>query len=86
MPRNTTSSLQARYAAQMRWANEDPTKQGEIARAGLLAKFEREVDPEGILDPAERARRAESARKAFYTRLALKSAQARRKPDRGTAA
>jgi hypothetical protein len=32
-----------------------------------------------VLDPAERTRRAEHLRKAFFARLALKSAQARRK-------
>jgi hypothetical protein len=49
------------------------------ARAAFASRFEREVDPDGILIPAERARRAEHARKAYFTRLALKSAQARRK-------
>jgi hypothetical protein len=44
-----------------------------------MSKFERDVDPEGVLDPAERARRGESARKAHYARLALRSAQARRR-------
>jgi hypothetical protein len=51
----------------------------EPARRGFEARFEREVDPEMVLDPAERARRAEMARKAYFSRLALKSAQARRK-------
>jgi hypothetical protein len=36
-------------------------------------------DPDNILLPAERAKRAENARKAYYQRLALKSAQARRR-------
>jgi hypothetical protein len=45
----------------------------------MLDKFERQVDPEGILPPAERAMRAEHARKAHFKRLALKSAQARRR-------
>jgi hypothetical protein len=49
------------------------------ARAAFLDRFEREVDPNGTLLPAERARRAEHARKAYMTGLALKSAQARRK-------
>jgi hypothetical protein len=39
--------------------------------------FEREVDPDGVLDPRERARRAEHARKAYFLRLALSSAHAR---------
>ena len=41
--------------------------------AALLAKIDREVDPDGILPPAERARRAEHARKAYFAGLALKS-------------
>ena len=49
------------------------------AREAFWSKFERDVDPDGVLDPAERARRAEMARKAHFTRLALKSAQARRR-------
>lgn len=48
-------------------------------RIAFEAKFEREVDPEGVLPPDERRRRAEMARKAYFTCLALKSAQARRK-------
>lgn len=43
-----------------------------------MAKFEREVDPDGTLDPVERAIRAEHLRKAYFQRLALKSAKARR--------
>ena len=47
------------------------------ARAAFLARFEREVDPDGTRDPAERARRAEHARKAYFLRLALASAHSR---------
>lgn len=47
-------------------------------RAGLEAKFLREVDPDGTLPDAERRRRAECARRAYYQRLALASARARR--------
>jgi hypothetical protein len=47
------------------------------ARAAFLARFEREVDPDGVLDRRERARRAEHARKAYFLRLALASAHAR---------
>jgi hypothetical protein len=44
-----------------------------------MERFEREVDPGGALDPKERARRAEQAKRVHMTRLALKSAQARRR-------
>jgi transposase-like protein len=46
---------------------------------GLVARFERQVNPDGSLEPAERARRVESARKAHMKRLALKSAKAPRR-------
>jgi hypothetical protein len=44
----------------------------------MFDRFEKEVDPDGILAPAERAKRAANARSAYYKRLALKSARARR--------
>jgi hypothetical protein len=48
-------------------------------REAFLSRFEREVDPEGKLPPAERVRRAEHAKKAYMARLALRSARARAK-------
>jgi hypothetical protein len=73
-------SLIARLAAHESWAwTTDPSARTEPARRALLERFEREVDPDGLLSPAERARRAGHARKAYFTRLALRSAQARRK-------
>lgn len=45
----------------------------------MLNKLEKEVDPEGKLTIRERAKRAEFARKAYYQRLAMKSAKARRR-------
>lgn len=46
-------------------------------RAGLDRRFLDEVDPDRTLPEAERTRRAEAARKAFYTRLAAASVAAR---------
>ncbi|WP_336857207.1 hypothetical protein [Sinomonas albida] len=75
----TERSLAGRAAAHESWAQtEDRSARTAPARAALLAKFEKQVDPDGKLLPAERARRAEHARKAYFTRLALKSAQTRR--------
>ena len=48
------------------------------SRAVFLARFEAEVDPDGVLPPEERAKRAEHARRAYFAGLALKSAKARR--------
>lgn len=73
-------SLIARLAAHESWANTaDPSARTAPARRALLDRFERQVDPDGVLSPAERARRAGHARKAYFTRLALRSAQVRRK-------
>jgi hypothetical protein len=46
------------------------TTNTEPARAAFQRKFELEVDPDGILDPDEREKRASAARSAYYTRLA----------------
>jgi hypothetical protein len=72
-------ALAARLAAHSKWAQTDPVEGTASARKAFLDRFEREVDPENILSPAERARRAEHKRKAYFLGLALKSAQARRR-------
>ncbi|HET6920509.1 MAG TPA: hypothetical protein VFI46_13735 [Jiangellaceae bacterium] len=73
-------TLIARIGAHESWAR-TPDRAARTApgRAAFFDRFEREVDPDGVLTPAERARRAEHARKAYFAGLALKSAQARRK-------
>jgi hypothetical protein len=48
------------------------------ARKAFLNTFERKVDPELILDPEERQRRARHARKAYFIELGLRSAEVRR--------
>ena len=65
-------SLRAKAAAHALHANVDPKKHAAPARRGFMARFEREVDPENKLDPAERARRAEHAMRSYMTSLALK--------------
>lgn len=47
------------------------------AFAAMTARFEREVDPDRVLPPEERAKRAEHARKAYMTKLAFQSSRAR---------
>jgi len=72
--------LRAQIAAHESWAHtDDRSARTANARKALLDKFEDEVDPERKLTPAERAKRAEHARKAHFKRLALKSARARRR-------
>ena len=90
MPANRLSPAERRLAGQIgayqSWARtDDRAARTANARQAALDKFEREVDPEGVLTPQERAKRAESARKAYFARLALKSAQARRRRSAGAA-
>jgi hypothetical protein len=70
-------SLRARLAAHSLHAQCDSRELTAPARTAFLAGFELQVDPDGKLDPPERARRARHARKAHFTGLALKSAKAR---------
>jgi hypothetical protein len=72
-------SLQARMAAYALHATHDPRVTTRRARDAFMARFERQVDPDGTLPEAERRRRAEAAKKAYFLGLALKSAKARRK-------
>lgn len=72
-------SLRARIGAHALHAKHDPTVTTAAGRAAFLARFEKEVDPDGTLTPEERSRRAQHAIKAHMSRLALKSAQARKK-------
>ncbi len=62
-------SLHAKY---------DPRETTRAARAAFLDRFEREADPDGVLSPDERSRRASHLKKAYFLRLAKKSAEARR--------
>jgi hypothetical protein len=88
MPPLTPSerSLRSQIAVHESWARTpDRAARTANARRAALDRFERQVDPEGALLPAERAKRAEHARKAYFARLALKSAQARRRRSGGGA-
>ena len=72
---DTERKLRARLAAYSQHA-QGKTNTGP-ALAAYNARWEIQVDPDGILSPAERTRRAELARKAHYTSMAFKSARAR---------
>lgn len=61
------------------WANTaDRAARTQPARDALLAKFAAEIDPTGILDPAERQRRAQHAFKAHMARLSFLASKAKR--------
>lgn len=71
-------SLLARAAAYRLHSLYDSRDLTANARAAFRDRFATEVDPDRILPEAERQRRAECARKAYYTALAAKSARVRR--------
>ena len=75
----TDRRLRARMAALTLHSRVDSREHTAPARAGFMARFDREVDPESVLAPEERTRRAARARRAWMVRLALRSAQARRR-------
>lgn len=75
-----TRALIAKIAAHESWARTtNPAARTAAARKAAIDRFERQVDPDGVLPPADRARRAAHARSAHFQRLALKSAVSRRK-------
>jgi hypothetical protein len=77
--------LRARMAAHLLHARiRDAAAHTAPARAAFLSRFEREVDPDGVLEPQERARRAEHAKKAYFIRLAVLSRKARAAKRRHT--
>lgn len=67
------------------WALNDAETMVGPAHRGFRARFERLVDPDGTLDPRERAVRADRARRAHMLTLAAKSAAARSKRKAGPA-
>jgi hypothetical protein len=71
-------ALRARLAAHAMHGRNDARETTAKARAAFLARFERQADPDGVLPVAERQRRAQQLRRAYFARLALASAKARR--------
>lgn len=71
-------SLAGRAAVHASWANtSDRAARTQPARDAALARFERQVDPDGRLPEHERRQRAEHARKAFLLQMSIKAAKAR---------
>lgn len=71
-------SIAAQIAAADRWGRTtDRTAATAPARAGLRAKFAREVDPDGTLPPDELERRVDSLMRAHMLRMSLAAAKAR---------
>lgn len=74
--------LAARAAQHERWARTADRSQATQAMRdkgpNRLAYFENQVDPDRRLPESQRRAMAVSARKAYFTRLALASARARK--------
>ena len=79
---STIQVLAARAAQHERWARTaDRTQATQAMRdngPNGLAYFERQVDPDRKFPESQRRAMAISARKAYYARLALASARARK--------
>jgi hypothetical protein len=73
-----TRAIVAQIAAAERWGHEpDRTAATAPARAGLRAKFAREADPDGTLEPAELERRVDHLMRAHMLRMSLAAKAAR---------
>jgi hypothetical protein len=73
-------ALIAKIAAHESWLRtKDRTARTAAGRRAFHDRFDNQVDPDGVLAPHERAILAEHARKAHYSRMALRSAQSRRR-------
>jgi hypothetical protein len=70
-------SLVARQGAHALHAKYDSRELTKPARAKFLGRFVDDVDPNRQLPERERLRRADHAKKAYFTALARKSANAR---------
>jgi len=84
MPANSPEerSLAASIGALAQKARYDARELTKNARAnspGSDSYWERQVDPDGVLLPTDRARRAGYAKRLHFKRLALASVKARRK-------
>ena len=78
----TERTLRARlgaHALHAKYRGEEITAAARAVGPGSDDYWLRQVDPDGVLEAAERQRRAHHAKRAHFTRLALKSATARRK-------
>jgi hypothetical protein len=71
------AALRGRIGAYALHARRDPRETTRNARVAFLARFLDEVDPDRLLPEPDRLRRADAARKAYFARLALKSARTR---------
>jgi hypothetical protein len=77
--RSSEAALRGRIGGYALAAKRDPKQYTQPARAAFLARFVEQVDPDRLLPEAERTRRAEAARHAYFARLAYLSASSRQR-------
>lgn len=76
--------LRAQAAANTRWSKAGAREaHSEKIRQTRVDLYERQVDPDGTLEPAMRRQLAENALRADMARLALASSKARRARKKG---
>lgn len=78
--RESVHAVNGRIGALESWARltgPERTRRTEAGRAGLLARFAREADPNNQMSESERMRAAEKLRRAHMIRLSQRSAAAR---------
>lgn len=72
--------LQGRAGALKSWAfTADRSARTAAARAAKYAKYERMADPDGVLPPEERARRADQLHRAAMAEMSRLAIAARRR-------
>ena len=70
--------LRAQIAVQTSWANTaDRRARTAPGNEASMKRFEREVDPDGVLPERERLLRAGAAKKAYFARLSFLASKAR---------
>jgi hypothetical protein len=82
-PSPAEMAIRGRIGAFSLHARQDARVTTEPARRAFMDRFAREVDPDGVLPPDERERRAQAAKRRYFTALALRSSRRRaraRKP------
>lgn len=74
-------SINGRIGAAERWGRttaEQRERATRAAREALAERFERLADPDGVMNPADRARAAEHLKRAHMLRMSKAAADARR--------
>ena len=86
--KQSSHALAGRIGGLVTASRHDPRDYTSAARRAILARFERDVDPDAKLPEDERKRRARAALAAHMTRLAHESARKRARqaprPAQGT--